>query len=140
MEIINSIFAFLNNPFILTPLGLVIGKYLKFAPWFNTRAVPFVTALSAVVIKTGDLFTKLAPPEVVPTGFVAALNSATVSVDLMPAAFLGIGGFAGSLLGSVWGGVWQGALTTGFHSMPKNVKQWLTSGATMIVPKNVRPR
>lgn len=140
MEIINSVFAFLNNPFILTPLGLAIGKYLKFAPWFNTKAVPFITVAAAVFVKLGDLLTKLSPPEVVPANFIAAANAATVSVDMLPAAFLGIGGFGGALLASVWGSVWQGAITTGLHSMPKNVKQWLMSGATMIVPKNERPK
>jgi len=138
VEIINQVFAFLNNPFILTPLGLVLGKYLKFVPWFNTRAVPFITVLSAVFIKLGDLLTKMAPPEVVPAGFAAALNHATVQVDMMPAAFLGLGGIAGSLLGAAWGAVWQGAVTTGFHSMPKNLRQWLVNGAVLIVPPSQR--
>lgn len=135
METINAIFAFLNNPFVLTPLGLVLGKYLKWAPWFNTRAVPMITIFTAAIVKLGDLLTKLSPAVTAPAGFVGAANAATVSVDLLPAAFLGVGGALGAVLGTAWGAVLQGAITTGFHSLPKNVLQWTRTGAKWIVTK-----
>lgn len=136
MEIVNSIFEFLNNPMILTPLGLLLGKYLKWLPAFNTRAIPVFTLVYTITIKLVDLLTKIAPaPEVVPSSFIQAINLATVHADMAPAAFLGLGGFGGDLLGAAWGAVWQTAVTIGFHSAGKNTQQWLRAGGKFLATR-----
>lgn len=133
MEVINKVFEFLNNPFILTPLGLVLGRYLKWVPWFNTKAVPIITMISVGILKLADLLTQVAAPAAVPAGLVPAMHEMTLAVDMMPASFLGVGGALGAFMGATYGTILQGVITTGCHSLPKNVLQWIRGGARMIL-------
>lgn len=109
-----SVLAFLSNPMVLTPIGLAVGGWLKKVPWFNTKAVPVMNLLIAMMVKSGAAI-------VVPAQ-AFSFPGPGLGVEVVTA------GLGGTLLAIFWESFLQAALTTGIHSGAKNAAEAAIGG------------
>lgn len=107
---------FLNHPVTLTLLGLTIGKWLKGASWFETRAVPIANFVIALLVKLIAIGTGTPAPQIAPAAFHAAAFG--------PAVVLGFWSWTSApIVRQIVSAAFQAALTTGVHSAGKNLQQ-----------------
>lgn len=102
----DAILNAINNPLVLTLIGLLTGVIVKKTPEFPTRAVPLFNLVIALVVKVGAA--AFGPGQV----HAAELG---VIVALPP--------FLAQLGNACWQAVLQTLLTTGIHSAGKNTAQ-----------------
>lgn len=109
-----TVIAWLSNPSVLTPLGLVLGAWVKKTPWINTKLAPIINVLVATLVSAG---VTIAAPQ-----HAFHWPGSTLGVEVVTA------GFGGALLRIFWDGFLQGALTTGIHSALKNTSEAVIGG------------